>query len=156
MLKSIKLKSVFLFIAMLGTVGLSAQTEAKKVTDKELNNFADAFQEVQMENQSVQQEMMTMIKEKGLDVNRFQEIQQSQMDPNSTVEVSEKEMIAFKSVMSKIEAMQPELQAQMEAIIKKKGLSLERYQEVAAAIQSDADLQQKLQTIMMKKQTGMN
>jgi len=156
MLKSINFKSVFLFIAMLGTIGLSAQTEAKKVTDEELNNFADAFQEVQMENQKVQQEMMTMIQENGLDVNRFQEIQKSQMDPNSTAEVTEKEMTAFKTVMSKIEKMQPELQAQMAEIIKKKGLSMERYQEVGAAIQADAGLQQKMQTMMMAKQTGDN
>ena len=55
MLKSVKL-NLFLFLATLGTISMSAQTEAKKVTDQDLNKFADAYQAVQMENQKAQQE----------------------------------------------------------------------------------------------------
>ncbi|WP_292245999.1 DUF4168 domain-containing protein, partial [Mesonia sp.] len=94
------------------------------------------------------------INESGLEVERFQEIQKAQMDPNTKVDATEKELTAHKTIMAEIQAMQPELQSEMEALIKKKGLTMQRYQEVAAAIQSDAALQQKLQAIMMKKQTG--
>ena len=153
MLKSVKF-NLFLFLAALGTLNMSAQTEAKKVTDQDLNKFADAYQAVQMENQKAQQEMVSMINESGLEVDRFQEIQKAQMDPNTELDATEKELAAHKEIMTEIQAMQPELQSEMEALIKQKGLSMQRYQEVAAAIQSDAALQQKLQAIMMKKQTS--
>ena len=42
----------------------------------------------------------------------------------------------------------------MEQVIKTKGMSMQRYQEVAAAVQTDQELQQKLQAIMMRMQTG--
>ncbi|MEO2058663.1 MULTISPECIES: DUF4168 domain-containing protein [Mesonia] len=152
MLKSVKL-NLFLFLATLGTISMSAQTEAKKVTDQELNKFANAYQAVQVENQKAQQEMVAMIEESGLDVEKFQKIQKAQMDPNTEVEATEKELTAHKQVMAEIQAMQPKLQSEMEGLIKKQGLTMQRYQEVAAAIQTNQELQQQLQAIMMKKQT---
>ena len=152
MLKSVKL-NLFLFLATLGTISMSAQTEAKKVTDQELNKFANAYQTVQVENQKAQQEMVAMIEESGLDVEKFQKIQKAQMDPNTEVEATEKELTAHKQVMAEIQAMQPKLQSEMEGLIKKQGLTMQRYQEVAAAIQTNQELQQQLQAIMMKKQT---
>ena len=152
MLKSVKL-NLFLFLATLGTISMSAQTEAKKVTDQELNKFANAYQAVQVENQKAQQEMVAMIEESGLDVEKFQKIQKAQMDPNTEVEATEKELTAHKQVMAKIQEMQPKLQSEMEGLIKKQGLTMQRYQEVAAAIQTNQELQQQLQAIMMKKQT---
>ena len=152
MLKSVKL-NLFLFLATLGTISMSAQTEAKKVTDQELNKFANAYQAVQVENQKAQQEMVAMIEESGLDVEKFQKIQKAQMDPNTEVEATEKELTAHKQVMAEIQAMQPKLQSEMEGLIKKQGLTMQRYQEVPAAIQTNQELQQQLQAIMMKKQT---
>ena len=152
MLKSVKL-NLFLFLATLGTISMSAQTEAKKVTDQELNKFANAYQAVQVENQKAQQEMVAMIEESGLDVEKFQKIQKAQMNPNTEVEATEKELTAHKQVMAEIQAMQPKLQSEMEGLIKKQGLTMQRYQEVAAAIQTNQELQQQLQAIMMKKQT---
>ena len=152
MLKSVKL-NLLLFLATLGTISMSAQTEAKKVTDQELNKFANAYQAVQVENQKAQQEMVAMIEESGLDVEKFQKIQKAQMDPNTEVEATEKELTAHKQVMAEIQAMQPKLQSEMEGLIKKQGLTMQRYQEVAAAIQTNQELQQQLQAIMMKKQT---
>ncbi|MBW2961476.1 DUF4168 domain-containing protein [Mesonia aestuariivivens] len=153
MLKKAKL-NLFLFLATVGTIGMSAQTEAKKVTDQDLSNFADAYQAVQVENQKAQQEMVTMIEESGLDVNKFQEIQKAQMDPNTEVDATKEELAAHQELMTEIQAMQPKLQTQKEGLIKEKGLTMQRYQEVAAAIQNDQALQQKLQAIMMKKQTS--
>ena len=50
--------------------------------------------------------------------------------------------------------MQPELESRMEEVINDTGLTMERYQEVAAAIQADRELQQELQAIMVKKTQG--
>lgn len=153
MLKSVKF-NLFLFVTMLGTLGMSAQT-ATDVSDKDLNRFADAYQAVQMENQKAQQEMMTLIQDNGLEVARFQEIQKAQTDPNTEVDATEAEMKSHQKIMGELQKMQPQLQTRMEGIIKDNGLTMQRYQEVAAAVQQDRELQQKLQSIIVKKtQTG--
>ncbi|MCC4212329.1 DUF4168 domain-containing protein [Leeuwenhoekiella parthenopeia] len=58
-----------------------AQTE---ITPDELNNFADAFVEVQSVNQNVKQKMMALITENGLEVERFNAIQKAKNEPGST------------------------------------------------------------------------
>ncbi|MEH6408597.1 MAG: DUF4168 domain-containing protein [Leeuwenhoekiella sp.] len=149
--------------ALIGGMSLTTQaqetqapattTAATEVSTAELNKFADAFQEVQVENQTAQQKMMGIIKDKGLDVQRFNEIQKSKMDPNSTVEVTDEELKMHAAVVAELEKMQPELETKMEAIIEDSGLTLDRYKAVAMALQNDKTLQQKFQGIIIKKQT---
>jgi len=161
MLKSVKVNLVLLLTVVCASIsGVNAQIQAPAqnvatdVSEQELSNFADAYQAIQVENQKIQEKMESMIQESGLDVEKFQKIQNSKMNPEAEVEATEEELTAHQTVMTKIQAMQPELQTQMETVIKNKGLSIERYQEVASAIQADASLQQKLQAIIMKQQTG--
>ena len=149
--------------ALIGGMGLTVQaqettapattTAATDVSTAELNKFADAFKEVQVENQTAQQEMMGIIKDKGLDVQRFNEIQKSTMDPNSKIEVTDEELKMHAAIVGELEKMQPELETKMEAIIEDSGLTLDRYKAVAMALQNDKSLQQKFQSILMKKQT---
>lgn len=162
MLKSVRL-NLLLCLTLLASVGTvtaqvqqqpQVETATTDVSDKELNKFATAFQAIQMENQKAQQEMVTIIEENGLKVERFQEIQRAQADPNTELDATEAELEAHKNAIGKLQAMQPKLQSQMEQVIKNKGMSMQRYQEVAAAVQTDQELQQKLQAIMMRMQTG--
>ncbi|WP_416441776.1 DUF4168 domain-containing protein [Leeuwenhoekiella sp. A16] len=135
------------------TTAPAATTAATEVSTAELNKFADAFKEVQVENQTAQQEMMGIIKDKGLNIQRFNEIQKSTMDPNSKLEVTDEEMKMHAAIVGELEKMQPELETKMEAIIEDSGLTLDRYKAVAMALQNDKGLQQKFQSILMKKQT---
>ena len=150
MLKLNHMKNFVLALTLLFSAVTFAQTE---VSDADLNKFANAYKAVQMENQEVQQEMIDMIKKEGLEINRFQSIQQASVNPEQKVEATEVEMKSYKTAVSKIEKMQPQLQKEMSQIIQENGLTLDRYQEIGAALQSDQALQQKLQTMMMKEQT---
>lgn len=150
MLKLNHMKNFILALTLLFSAATFAQTE---VSDADLNKFADAYKAVQMENQEVQQEMVEMIQDEGLELDRFQTIQQASVNPEAKVDASEKEMTSYKKVMAEIEKMQPKLQEDMAKLIADNGLTLDRYQEIGAALQSDQALQQKLQAIMMKQQT---
>lgn len=150
MLKLNHMKNFILALTLLFSAVTFAQTE---VSDADLNKFADAYKAVQIENQEVQQEMVEMIKKEGLELSRFQTIQQASVNPNKEVEATQEEMDIYKKVITEIEKMQPELQKEMSDIITDNGLTLDRYQEIGAALQSDQALQQKLQTMMMKQQT---
>ena len=150
MLNFLKTKSLFLFVIILGSVGLFAQDT--QVSDTELNNFADAYMNVQMQNQEIQQKQISIIEAEGLNVERFSEIQQTSMDPNQKSNATPAEMKMHENAVAKMEKMQPELEKKAKEGIESKGLTMERFQELAAVIQQDPGLQQKLQTILMEKQ----
>lgn len=167
MSKLISIKSIFLAIAIIGSVTLSAQndgniqgqmqqTKAKDVSQKELKQFADAYQDVQMENQKINQEMMKVIEDGGLEVDRFKELQQANSNPDEKTDATKEELKKQEKIVAKIQEMTPQLQKRMEGVIGKSGLDMEKYKAIAAAVQQDQDLQQKLQKLMMSQQMKQN
>src|SRR5690554_5191345 len=100
MFKSVKLKSLFLFVTILGSVGLFAQ-EAE-VSDAELTQFANAYESVQIQNQEAQQKMIAIIQEEGLALDRFGEIQEATMNPNVETDATPEEMKKHANVTSEI------------------------------------------------------
>ena len=152
MFKSGKIKSLFLFVTLLGAFSLSAQEQ--DVSDSELAQFADAYIKVQMQNQEAQQEMMTIIEGEGLEVERFSEIQQTAMDPNQKSDATADEMKKHANAIAKIDKLQPELEKKAVNEVESTGISIERFESLASVIQQDQGLQQRLQTIIMERQTN--
>lgn len=158
MLKSKKIASFLFFFAVVGSAAVFAQTpqqmppqqqqEKVEVNDDELSKFANAYQGITVVNQEAQQKMVEVVEEGGFDVQRFNEIHQASLDPNQEVEVSSEEEAKHKEVVEEIEGMQGEFQQEMEEIIKKEGLTVERYEQLAMALQTDQELQQRLQQLM--------
>ena len=127
--------------------GVFAQSE-KEISDKEIEKFAFAIQEVATINQQTQQKMMTTVEEEGLAVQRFNEILQSQGDPNTDAELKEGEKKKFEDASQKLGEIQTKAQTKMEEKIVEEGLTLTRYQEIAALVQSDPELQERLKNIL--------
>ena len=151
------MKKVILTIGifMFGLLSTFAQTD-EKVSDAQLQKFAEAYQTVQQVNQQIQQEMLTAIETEGITAKRFNEIYKAQMDPEVEVDATEDEIANQKAALKKIEGMQTGVQENMQNKIKEKGLTLEQYEKIGAQLQSNPDLQKKLQGILMKNQTGEN
>lgn len=118
------------------------------ISDEELQKFVDAFQEIQVENQKIQQKMIAEIQEEGMEVQRFSEIQQAQQNPNQEVEMTAEEEKAIENLMPKLQTIQQESQTVMQEKIKSAGLTMNRYQEIAQMIQQSPELQKKLQSMM--------
>lgn len=150
MFKSVKIKSLFLFAAILGSFSLSAQEQ--NVSDSELTQFADAYVKVQMQNQVAQQEMMTIIEDEGLEVERFSAIQEAAMDPEKKSDATSDEMKKHASAISKMEELQPELEKKAVNEIESTGISIDRYKTLASAIQQEKSLQERLQAILVERQ----
>ncbi|SDG76257.1 DUF4168 domain-containing protein [Psychroflexus sediminis] len=134
----------------------TAQTEDAQVTDAELQKFAEAYMSVQQMNQTIQQEMVVAIEKEGMTPERFNEIYQAEMDPEVEVDATAEELEQKEAVMIVIKEIQAASQAKMEEKIKEKGLTMQRFQEIGAQVQQNPELQQKLQGMMMKQQTGSN
>ena len=122
--------------------------QAEDVTDEELNQFMSAIEQMQIINQSAQQEMIGAVQQEGMEVQRFSEIMQSQQDPNQEANATSQEMEQYAAVNKSIEEVQIRVQQEMEEKIVESGLTLDRYQEIGAIVQSSPELQQKLQSML--------
>ncbi len=150
-----KLFSSLLFVFALGTASVTAQSttmpqqqEKIEVSDAELEKFADVFQKMRMMNQQVQQEMMAVVTNEDLELQRFNEIHQAEMDPKKDIETTTEEDKKYKAVVAEIEVIQPKYQKKMQEVITESDLDMERYQQLAMALRSDVELQQRLQEIL--------
>lgn len=119
-----------------------------EVSDAELEKFAQAYQRIRLAEQQAQQEMIAVVEDHDLEIQTFNEIHQAKMQ-NQPVTASEEDQKKHSEAVAEIEAMQPEIQANMEEIITNQGLTVERYQEIATAMQADPQLQERLQQILM-------
>ncbi|MCX2679065.1 DUF4168 domain-containing protein [Galbibacter sp. EGI 63066] len=139
------------------TIGMSAFTQVNaqeqvEVTDAELGKIAAAFQGIQKINMEAQQKVMKTVEDSGFEANRFNEMYEASVSPEKNVEATDEEKEKFGKVMSQIQEMQAGFQGQMEEVIGKEGISMERYEKIAMALQTDTALQQRLQAEIVKQQ----
>lgn len=131
----------FLMFFIFSASALMAQ---QKVTDAELDKFADVFQQMRMMNQEVQQKMTQVVEAEEMQIQRFNEIHKANLDPAVEVEATDEEEKQYEEIVSEIEKVQMSFQKKMENLITESGLSIERYQEIATRLQTDAKLQERL------------
>lgn len=120
------------------------QMQQTEVTDQELSEFAQAFQMMRMLNQEIQQELSAVVEEEGMQIQRFNEIHQANVDPATPVDATDDEMKQYETITSEIEKRQVGFEKQMEEIVSEQEISFERYQEIALQLQNDPELQQRL------------
>lgn len=140
--RKITLVFVFLFSAMM------TFAQNNKITDDELQKFADAYQQVRLINQSSQQKMMEAISDEDLTVKRFNLINQSEQNPNKEVEATDEEFENYQAAMEAVESIQQNVQAQLQTKIQEAGITLERFQQIANQMKNDKALQQRLASLM--------
>lgn len=140
------LKTVASLILCFTTSIFMAQNQ--EISDKELKKFADAYQEIQMVNQNSQQEMIKAVEDSDLTVEKFNEINQAEQNPNKEVDASADDLKKYESAMQSVEAIQAQVQKTVESKIKEIGLSMERFQQISTLVQTDKELQQRLTALM--------
>lgn len=119
-----------------------------KVSDKELTNFANAYTDIQMVTQNAQTEMVKVIEDSGMQIETYNALYQATQSQTPVIPegVSKEDAEKFETIATRIEQMHPKFQKQMEAAISENDLSVERYQQMMAMLQTDEELQQKLQS----------
>ena len=156
MLNMRKFASFLLFFAILGTTAASAQIsqpqpqqqqQKVEVSDSELEKFANAFQGIRMITQKAQQEMVTVVQDGGMDIQKFNKIQQASMNPEVEVEATAEEKKQHKEIASELEEMQMGYQEEMQKVIEEQDLTLQRYEQIAMGLQNDPELQERLKAI---------
>lgn len=153
-------RSLLAMVTLLATTAAVAQQpgqlnmndERPEISDTELAQFVEIMPSVNAIQMQYQQEMVTAVQDNEIEVQRFNELARAQQDPNLTVEANEMEMKAFNSAMAAVQAIQQNLNQDVEAAIAESELSMSRFQEIAMAVNSDQSLQQKVQQMMQSKE----
>lgn len=140
----------FLLFFVFSTLTLFAQADQTKVSDAELTKFASVFQQMRMMNQQVQQKMAKAVADEEMEIQRFNEIHQANLNPDMEVKASEEEKETYQEIVEEIEKMQVGFQQQMQEIIEDSGLSMEKYQMIATRLQTDAQLQERLKNTLQQ------
>lgn len=121
--------------------------QQETVPDAELQMFAKAYQGIQVAQQDAQRKMIAVLEEQELEIETFNKIQQAKMQ-NQEVEAPQADVQKHAKAAEKIEKMQPVIQAEMEKIIIDANLTIEKYEQIAGALQSNPDLMKRLQKLM--------
>jgi uncharacterized membrane protein YhiD involved in acid resistance len=145
-----KMAAFFLFVSVLGSAAVFAQTpqlpqqqQKVEVNDSELSKFAKAFQGIRMIGMEAQQEMTKVVEKEGMDVARFNEIQQANLNPEVEVTASEEEIKKQEEIVSRLKSIQQVYQEKMEEVISEQGLTAQRYEQISMGLQADPELQEK-------------
>lgn len=155
-----KIKAVVLFVALFGGIsafaqvpqqGQQPQQQTTEVKTSELQEFASVYKQLEKTNNEAQEEMTKVIEDEGMTVDRYNKLRATDNNPTAKSDASDSEKKQKESIDKKFEKLAPQFQEKQMNIVKKSKLSVDRYQEIAQAINTDQDLQQKFQKMMMEK-----
>lgn len=157
-------KSVFItaiaLVFMLSGTNLNAQQDIQmqqqevdiEVSDEELQKFVTASGEIQKLQQGSRDKMQQAIKDNGLTMQRYSEIQKGQSS-GQEVDMDEEEKKAFEATKQAIREEQMKIQKKAGEILEKHEIERQRYMKISRAIQQDEELQKRYQKI---QQGGQN
>lgn len=140
-------------VLMAGTVMAQGQmqqmqnNQADSVSDEELQQFVKTTQELQGIQEDIQSKVQDMVGEEDMEFQRFQQIMMSKQNPQMAdqVEVTQKEEETIQKIQPELQKISQEAQQKQISVIEEQGLSPERFQQIAQAVQSDQQMMQRFQ-----------
>jgi uncharacterized protein (DUF885 family) len=140
-----------------GEAPTQPQTE---VSEEELQQFAQAYKQIQQIRQDSEVKMVEAVQSEGLSPERFIEISELQQSPQApqgqetpespqNAEVTAEEQQGFENAKSKILEIREQSESQMEQAIQQEGLDIPRFNEIVAALQQDPSLRDQVQQLIL-------
>ncbi|MCC5933544.1 MAG: DUF4168 domain-containing protein [Candidatus Cyclonatronum sp.] len=162
-IKSIVIFSLFTFgltavaLAQIPNPQMPAQMPNVEVSDEEMKSFVEITMDAQQIQMEAQTEMIEMVEEAGITVERFNEILTGMQNGQSQADMGmdDEEMKRFDDVLDELESVQEKVEGQIVEVIESKGMELDRFQEINFAIQMDPELQEKFRQYAMEMSNGM-
>lgn len=126
------------------------QAPQTKVSQEELQKFANAVKKLQPIQQQAQTQVAQVIKQQNLSEQRFGEIAQSSRNPQAqpTAKVTPEERKKFEQASTQIQKIQESTQTKMEQAVKGEGLAIPQFNQIFAAIRQNPELLQKVQQMI--------
>lgn len=145
--KSSYLSAFILSFLMAFSVSLNASSD--DFTDEQIKGFASAVTQIMNIQQQSQMQMIQVIEEYEMDVQRFNLLyMQMQQMPIDEIDGTDKEKEDMAEIVVEIEKIQHEIESVVIGTIEDEGLTIEVYEAIMTAYQQDPELQQRIQQEM--------
>ncbi|TVQ06370.1 MAG: DUF4168 domain-containing protein [Bacteroidetes bacterium] len=142
--------SVFIFAASGIMAQMAPQTQElpSDYSDKELEKFASAVTHVMTIQEEGQMQMMSVIEENEITVDRFNEmLMQGQQQGQENIEATEEELLAFTNAMNEVQTLQMQMQEQMMEAITEEGLNVEQYQNIMQSYEVNPEIKERVDNL---------
>lgn len=128
------------------------QTQPDSITNEELEKFAAVTSDV---NEKIDAEIVSLLSDKEMNPERFQEIMMKQRNPQSdSADVSEQEQKTVDEIQPKLMKVQ---QKEIMSAMKTNGLQPQRFQAIVKALQSNPEVVKRYRKITQEQQqSGQN
>lgn len=131
-----------------GPVFAQAGADAASVTNEELEQFASAVEQVQTLQQEMASDSQARVADSDMGEARFQELfqaQQSGSEPENPATDAESQ--EFDEIIAELQQIQQQSNQRMVEAVQDEGLDVQRFNEIARAVQQDQNLMQRLREI---------
>lgn len=148
------------FIIILGAIFSTATAFAQvpqqpeplnpeEITDEDLqmvSNISDSAEGIQQE---ADEKVKVIIEDEGMEFTRFQEIVMSQQNPQMAgeVDLTEEEQETLEKVQPELTQVNQEAQQQYMETIEAEGLTVQKFQQIAQAIQAHPEVAERFEEI---------
>ncbi len=114
-----------------------------------METFVSVAQDLREVGQNIQTEVQAMVKEEGMEFKRFQMILTSKRNPQmaQNIEVTQEENQILEKLKPKLQEIQRNAQQEQLALIKESDLSLQRFQRIAKAVDTDPELRKRFENM---------
>lgn len=147
------LLSVFALGAMAQQVPTAPQEIKEDFTDKDYETFVKINQEVIPIQQEAEGQMIEAISEKGLEVNRFQELAQAQQAGNITDVSDDPEEIAkFNEAGQEVMKVQEKVQGEIKKKIEDNQMDIQKFQQITMAYNQSETVRNKIDKLLQEGQ----
>ncbi|WP_162054306.1 DUF4168 domain-containing protein [Pontibacter pamirensis] len=127
------------------------QASAEEFSEDVLEKFVEANSTVTEIQKASRDSLISAIESENLTVDRFNELAKAhQAQKLEEVAEGTEEISAFSSAAQRVVKMQPETKERVEEAIQEEGLTVEQYEKIMAAYQSDPVVKAKISAVINK------
>ncbi|MFO8055140.1 MAG: DUF4168 domain-containing protein [Bacteroidales bacterium] len=134
-------------LPLFAQVGMEQQGQQDdEITDEDLKKFAKVSEDLDKMQEESNAEMEEIIKKNGMELQRFNEIMQAKRS-GQEVEMEDGEEEKFQKINQELQEYQQGNQQKAVDVLDKRDLSQQKYMAIRQKLQTDKELQQRLEKI---------
>lgn len=120
-----------------------------EVTDEQLTLVSNVTKSAQDIQQEADKKMRKVVEEVGMEYTRFQQIMMAQQNPQMAgqIDISSDEQATLQQIQPDLMKVQQEAQQQYISKIEEQGLTVQKFQQIAQAIQAHPEVAKRFEAI---------
>ena len=122
-----------------------------EVSDEELETFIKVSGELQGMNMEMRQKMGQIVKDNGMEMQRFQEIARGKQQ-GQDVETTKEEEKAYTAIQKEMQQESKKMNTKMQEILDNYSMDRKRFMNISKALRQDKELQNRFQKVQQQQQ----